>query len=317
MAELLVLSREDVAKCLDLAALRERLAQAFIAFSEGTTSVPPRVAAVAPAGLVVAMPGFVPGVAFGVKAVTVFAGNHGTAVPSHQGLITLFDPENGSPMAVMDASLITEVRTALSAAMGVELGARSEATSLAIIGAGALGHEHLRVLQGVRPWADIRVASRNHVRAEELAAHHPGSRAVSSFEEAVRGADVVCLCTDAVGPVIEHGWLAPGVHVSSVGRGAEIPEATIAAAMAEGRVLVEWRGAALNPPPAGAHELQGLDAARMVEMGEVLAGRAKGRLGNDSITVYKSTGHAMEDMAAARLVVDTAVATGHGTRAPI
>ena len=317
MAELLVLSREDVSKCLDLAALRERLAQAFIAFSEGTTSVPPRMAAFTPAGLLAAMPGFVPGVAFGLKAVTVFAGNHGSGVPSHQGLIALFDPENGSPMAVMDASLITEVRTALSAAMGVDLAARSDATSLAIIGAGALGHEHMRVLNGVRPWADIRVASRNHARAEELAANHPGSRAVLSFEEAVRGADVVCLCTDAEGAVIEHGWLAPGVHVSSVGRGAEVPAATIAAAIADGVLLVEWRGAALNAPPAGAHELQGLEAGRLVEMGEVLAGRATARVSNDSITVYKSTGHAMEDMAAARLVVDTAVNTGRGTRAAL
>ncbi len=316
MGELLVLSRGDVAACLDVARLRERLTQAFVAFSDGTTSVPPRMAALAPDGLLAAMPGYVPGVAFGLKAVTVFAGNHGGPIPSHQGLITLFDAANGSPVAVMDASLITEVRTALSAAIGVDLGARTDATSVAVLGAGALGRAHLRVLQGIRPWRDVRVASRDHARAEELAGQHAGARAVS-FEEAVRGADVVCLCTDAAGAVIEHEWLAPGTHVSSVGRGAEIPAETVAAAMADGVVIVEWRGAAVNAPPAGAHELQGYDPARMVEMGEILAGRATGRGNDHSLTVYKSTGHALEDMAAASLVLETARALGRGTTATI
>lgn len=317
MAELLVLSRDDVSCCLDLSSLREQLTQAFIAFSHGATSVPPRMASVTPDGLLAAMPGFVPGIGFGLKAVTVFAGNHGTDIPSHQGLIALFDPSNGSPVAVMDASRITEVRTALCAAIGVDLGARRDATAVAVIGAGALGHEHMRVLQGIRPWTDIRIASRTHSHAEALSAKYPGSRAVTTFEEAVRSADVVCLCTDAEGAVIDHSWLAPGVHVSSVGRGAEIPVATMVAAMTEGVVIVEWRGAAVNAPPAGAHELQGHDPASMVEMGEILSGRAVGRRDDESITLYKSTGHAIEDLAAARLVLDTALATGLGTRAPI
>ncbi len=317
MADLVVLSRDDVSRCLDLAGLREHLTHAFIAFSDGGTSVPPRMASFTPDGLLAAMPGFVPGVGFGLKAVTVFAGNHGTDLPSHQGLIALFDPSNGSPVAVMDASLITELRTALCAAMGVELGARRDATSVAVIGAGALGHEHMRVLQGIRPWTDIRVASRTYANAEALAAQYPGSRAVATFEEAVCGAHVVCLCTDATSPVIDHSWLAPGAHVSSVGRGAEIPAATMNAAIADGVVIVEWRGAAVNAPPAGAQELQGHDPAAMVELGEILSGRAVGRRNDSSLTVYKSTGHAIEDLAAARLVLDTAMASGLGTRAPI
>ncbi len=317
MAELLVLSRSDVAGCLDLGALRDQLTKAFIAFSDGSTSVPPRVAAVTPIGFLGAMPGFVPDVGLGLKAVTVFAGNHGTDIPSHQGLIALFDPINGSPIAVMDASLITEVRTALSAAIAVDLGARSDATSVAVIGAGALGREHLRVLQGIRPWTDVRIASRTHANAAALAAQYPGSRAMATFEEAVRGADVVCLCTDAAESVLEHEWLAPGVHVSSVGRGAEIPTETINAALAHGVVMVEWRGAATNPPPAGAEELQGHDPAAIVELGEILCGRAAGRGSDTSITLYKSTGHAVEDMAAAKVILDAARSKGLGTRAKI
>lgn len=315
-SSLLVLSRADVEQCLPLLELRARLRRAFIAFSEGRASVPPRVAATTSAGLLAAMPGNVEGVAFGLKAVTVFPGNHGGPLPSHQGLIVLFDETNGAPLAVMDASRITEVRTALSAAIGVDLGARADATSLAIIGAGALGREHLRVLQGIRRWTDVRVASRDADRADALASTYPGARRLS-FEEAVRGADVVCLCTDAETPVIDHAWLSPGAHVSSVGRGAELPAATVAAAMAGGGVLVEWRGAALNPPPAGAHELQGLDAAAMIELGEALAGRAQVRRDTSAITVYKSTGHAMEDMAAASVVLQRAEALGLGLRVPI
>lgn len=313
---LLVLSRTDVEQCIDLAQLRERLQQAFVAFSDGRASVPPRVAAMTPDGMLAAMPGNVEGVAFGLKAVTVFPANHGGPMPSHQGLIALFDQTNGAPLAVMDASLITELRTALSAAIGVDLGARADATSLAIIGAGALGHEHLKVLQGIRPWSDVRVASRNVVRAQALAAEYPGARQLS-FEDAVRGADVVCLCTDAAGSVIDHSWLTPGVHVSSVGRGEEIPSATMDAAVAGGGVLVEWRGAALNAPPAGAFELQGRDAAAMIELGDALAGRAQVRRDASAITVYKSTGHALEDMAAASLVLERAEVLGLGVRVPV
>lgn len=317
MAELLVLSRDDVAQCLDPVALREHLAQAFIAFSGGDTSVPPRIAAVNSEGLLVAMPGFVKGIGLGLKAVTVFNGNDPAVMPSHQGLIALFGPDDGAPLAVMDASLITEVRTSVSAAIGVDLGARRNAKTLAIIGAGALGSEHAHVLPGIRAWTDVRIASRNPGRAQGLAERHPGMRAVASFEEAVRGAHVVCLCTDADAPVIEHDWLSPGVHVSSVGIGAELPRTTVAAALADGAVLVEWRGAALNAPPAGAPDLQGHDATRMIELGEALAGRAVARRDDTSITVYKSTGHAIEDLAAARLVVDTATRLGVGTRVPI
>jgi ornithine cyclodeaminase/alanine dehydrogenase-like protein (mu-crystallin family) len=142
-----------------------------------------------------------------------------------------------------------------------------------------------------------------------------GWRHETSFEEAVRGADVVACCTDAREPVIRREWLAEGVHVSSVGGtfGPELDQETMAAA----RVFVEWRGAALNEPPAGAHELQGLDPSSITEVGEVLAGTRPGRTSEHEITVYKSTGHAVEDAATARLVYDRARAVGAGVRLPL
>jgi alanine dehydrogenase len=193
--------------------------------------------------------------------------------------------------------------------------ARPDAAVLAILGAGVQGRSHLEAFPLVRDFREIRVASRTPGRAEALAQRHPAARAVVGFEEAVAGADVVACCTDAREPILLPGWLAPGAHVSSVGGtfGPELDPAVVRA----GRVFVEWRGAVTSPPPAGAHDLQGLDPATVTEIGEVLAGTSPGRTALDQLTVYKSTGHAVEDAAAADLVYRRAVEAGAGTRVPI
>ena len=154
-----------------------------------------------------------------------------------------------------------------------------------------------------------RPGSAQHQGCERLAGSHPQARVVGSFEEAIRGADLVCCCTDAEEPVLSHAWLAPGAHVSSVGVGREVDEATVRAAS----IFVEWRGAAENPPPTGSAELQGLDPASIAEIGEVFSGAHPGRRSDDELTLYKSTGHAVEDAAAARQVFDRATAEGVGT----
>jgi ornithine cyclodeaminase/alanine dehydrogenase-like protein (mu-crystallin family) len=202
------------------------------------------------------------------------------------------------------------VRTGAATAVAARALARPDAEVLAILGAGVQGHSHLDALPRVRGFREIRVASRTPANAAALAALHPAARPVGSFEEAVTGADVVCCCTDAHQPVIRAAWLAPGAHVSSVGGifGPELDADTVRA----GRVFVEWRGAASNPPPAGAHELQGLDGDGVTELGEVLAGTLPGRTSDQEITVYKSTGHAVEDAAAARLVYERARQAGAG-----
>jgi alanine dehydrogenase len=157
----------------------------------------------------------------------------------------------------------------------------------------------------------IRVASRTREHAEQLAALDARCMVVDAFEEAVRGAEVVCCCTDSREPVLRRDWLSPGTHVTSVGGtfGPELDAATVRGA----RVFVEWRGAVENPPPAGAIELQGLDPAGVTELGEVLGGTRPGREAQDEITVYKSTGTAFEDVVVARMVYDAAVAAGVGT----
>ena len=310
MDDLVYLTEADVRGLLQMPALRARLRDAFALFSSGQADVPPRIAARAPLGVLAAMPGYLAGVGLVVKAVTVFAGNHGTDVPSHQGLIVVCDEHSGTPVAIMDGTSITAMRTAASAAVAADLLARPEATVLAIIGGGVQGHSHLSAFADLRPWSSVRVASRSRGSAIALAARHPAAT-VSSFEAAVRGADVICLTTDADHAVIVPSWVSPGAHVGSVGNRAELHTG-----FTNGTVFVEWLGAALSAPPAGAVELQGIDPARVVELGSVLTGAHPGRTSADEITVYKSTGHAIEDAAAARLVLDEAVAKGIGLRLP-
>jgi ornithine cyclodeaminase len=294
----LVLSREDVERLLDVDLLLERLERAFVELSAGRASVPPRVAAFAPAGLLAAMPGYVDGV-LAAKLVALFPDHD----PSHQALIAVFDAQTGTPLAVMDGTHITAVRTGASSAVATRALARQNARVLAVLGAGVQGRSHLDAVRRVRSFDEVRVASGTFARAAALA-EETGAVAVESFEAAVRGADVVCCCTHASEPVLRREWLSPGTHVTSVGAALDGPELD-AATVRAGLLCVESR-VAFSPPPAGSFELQGLDPDEAVELGEVLAGTRPGRADDEQITVYKSMGHAVEDAAAAALVLEGA-----------
>lgn len=313
MAQLLYLSRTDVESLLDLDALEGALAEALAALSQGRASVPPRIAALTPAGLLAVMPGYVAGTGLAVKLVSVFPGNDGRGVPSHQGLLAVFDEGTGTPLAVMDAGHVTALRTAATSALAARLLARADARILAILGAGVQGAAHLEAVTRVRDFSEIRVASRDPAHAVAVAGRHPLGLVATSFEEAVRGADVVCCCTHSDRPVVARSWMGPGAHLSSVGSGVEVDGDTLGAS----RVFVEWRGAATNPPPAGAAELQGIDPQTLTELGEVLAQSRPGRTSEEELTVYKSTGHAAEDAAAAALVYRRALDSGAGTLLPL
>ena len=315
MGDLLYLSRSDVERLLDVREMLAMLEKALVAWSTGKASVPPRVAARTSSGLLGVMPGYVPGIALEAKLVSVFPANHGRGVPSHQGLIALFDEEDGTPLAVMDGAYITAIRTGGSAAVAARVLAREDASVLAVLGAGAQGWSHLQTFPLVRDFKEVRVASRDRSHAKALAARHQGARVADSFEVAVRGADIVACCTDAREPILRREWLSAGAHVSSVGGtfGPEVDPDIVGTS----RVFVEWRGAATNAPPAGAAELQGLDPDSLTEVGEVLAGLKPGRRSKDETTLYKSTGLAVEDAATARLVYDRAKATGVGVTLPL
>jgi alanine dehydrogenase len=293
----LVLSRADVERLLDVDVLLERLERAFVELSAGRASVPPRVAAFAPAGLLAAMPGYVDGV-LAAKLVALFPDHE----PSHQALIAVFDATTGTPLAVMDGTHITAVRTGASSAVATRALAREDARVLAVLGAGVQGRSHVDAVRRVRDFEEVRVASRSFVHAQALA-DEVGGRAVESFEEAVRGAGVVCCCTHADSPILRREWLAPGTHVCSVGvgDGPELDAETVGAGL-----LVVESPAAFQPFPAGTHELDELDPSLGVELGRILSGGHPGRTSDDQLTVYKSMGHAVEDAAAAALVLELA-----------
>jgi ornithine cyclodeaminase/alanine dehydrogenase-like protein (mu-crystallin family) len=295
----LVLDQKQVARLLDVDALLERLERAFVSLSAGEASVPPRVAAFAPRGLLGAMPGYVDGV-LAAKLVAVFPENE----PSHQALIAVFDAETGTPHAVMDGTHITAVRTGASSAVATRALARENARVLAVLGSGVQARSHLDAVRRVRDFDEVRVASRTPAHAQRLA-EETGVAAVASFEEAVRGADVVCCCTHTDTPILRRKWLAPGTHVCSVGVGGgpELDAETVGAGL-----LVVESPAAFQPFPAGTHELGGLDPSLGLELGRILRGEHPGRTSDVEITVYKSMGHAVEDAAAAALVLERAEA---------
>jgi alanine dehydrogenase len=303
----ILLSQADVRELLDLDLLVDALADAHRDLSAGQASMPPRVAALVPEreALLGAMPAFLPSAGLACKLVTLFPQNRDRE--THQAVICVFDPENGTPAALMDGTYITATRTAAGSALATRLLAREDARVLAIVGAGVQAHSHARALPRVRDFAEIRIVSREISKAEALAGElGPRARAVSSYEEAVRGADVVATTTHAREPVVRREWLSPGAHVNSVGlnpAGSELDAATVADAL----LVVESRESALAPPPAGAPELVGVDPGHVhAELGELVAGVRPGRTSPEQITLYKSVGVAVQDVAAAALVLAAA-----------
>jgi ornithine cyclodeaminase len=317
---MLIIGRDDVRALLDLDALIEALAAAMADLSAGRASVPARVAAFVDEheGFLAAMPGYVPSLgALTTKLVTLFPLNDAASVPTHQAVIVAFDPESGSPVALIDGTEITAVRTGAGSALSARLLARDDASVLAILGTGVQARAHARALPRVRPIREIRVAGRSVEKAEAVARELREEldvevHATASYEEASRGADVVCATTPAHDPIVRREWLSPGVHVTSVGfnpGGREVDDETIAGAL----VCVESRSAVLAPPPAGSSDL--LEPIRTgviteadihAEVGELLLGSRSGRTSPEQITLYKSVGVAVQDAAAAALVLAAA-----------
>ena len=290
---MLVLTRAEVEELLDLDALLEALAAAHAELSAGRASLPPRVASASQAGLLGAMPGYLPGAGLGAKLVSVFPQNK-PPLPSHQAAIALFDGDTGLMTAIMDGTYITAMRTAGAAALAARLLARADARVLAIVGTGVQSRAAQEMFPRALPFAEVRVAGRGEV------------------EDAVHGADVVHATTHSPEPIVMRDWVVPGTHVSSVGlnpAGSELDAALVAAAT----LFVESRDSAFAPVPAGAPELQGVDPATATEIGEVVAGTRPGRTSAEELTLYKSVGVAVQDLAAAALVLAAAKERGAGT----
>ncbi|HAV75948.1 MAG TPA: ornithine cyclodeaminase [Anaerolineae bacterium] len=298
---MLILSRNEVEQLLDPQEINSALEDGFKSLSSGQLNVPPRNQVIAPKGILVGMPAYMPENLMSVKLVTVFHEN----TPSHQATITLFDSNTGTPIAFMDGEHITAMRTAACAIISAKHLARTNSKSLAIVGAGVLGHAHLKMIGTLIGIEEIFVASRNFSHAQALAAHDSRARAVDSIQQAISHADIVCMCTSSAEPVIQKDWLKQGVHISSVGYrppGGELPRDLVEA----GHIFVESK-VAYKEPPVGCSELQGLTPDSGTELGEFLLNQKEGRRNEIETTIYKSMGHAMEDLVTANLVYQKAV----------
>lgn len=235
--------------------------------------------------------------AMGIKLVSFYPGNAGTAVPTHLAMILLFRPDTGEPLAVMDGRLITEMRTAAVSAAVTRYLAPAESRVLALLGSGVQARAHLEALSLVRDFAEVRVWSRTPDHAKRFAEQH-GAKAMD-IESAVRGADVVVTATPAREPILRGAWLKPGAHVNAVGSPRPTWRELDDAAMAN-TLVVDSREAVLKE--SGDVILS--RAAIQAEVGEIFAGTKE--IPTSDTTVFKSVGIAVEDIATAKLVYESA-----------
>jgi alanine dehydrogenase len=324
----LVLSHADVYRLLTMPACIEIMAEVLRATSRGDAVLPLRSSTWMPdrTGMIGLMPGFVAAPPrFGLKVVSIFPGNHGTGYDSHQGVVMLFDPAHGTPIAIVDASSITAIRTAAVSGVATRALAREEAGDLALLGAGVQATTHLAAMRAVRSIRRVRVWSRNRAHAQRFADGYAsdGSLRVEvmpSARAAVDGADLICTTTAAREPILEGAWLAPGAHVNAVGACFAAARELDTAAVARARLIVDRRESALAESGdfliAKAEGAFGDDHIAG-ELGDVLLGALAGRQSDEQITVFDSLGLAVEDLAAAHHIYAQAIAQGGGASVPL
>jgi Predicted ornithine cyclodeaminase, mu-crystallin homolog len=335
---MLILSQSDVERLLPMDACIDVMASALVSLARGDAVLPLRTVILVPGtnDAFATMPGYLKlresgegagapersETVVGAKVITVFPGNHGTAFDSHQGAVLLFDPDNGALAAVLDATPVTAVRTAAVSAVATRLLAREMASSLTIIGAGVQAHEHLEAMCAVRPIRTLRVWSRSQDNAQRLvdaARNQFGLEAsiAASGRDAVHGSEIICTTTSAREPVLFGEWLSPGAHINAIGASQASAREIDSLTVIRSRLYVDRRESALKEPGDILVPLQDGDIGPdhiVGEIGELLIGRAVGRRDANEITLFKSLGLAIEDLAAAAYVYGEAVRTGTGVR---
>jgi len=245
--------------------------------------------------------------AIGLKAITVFPENHGTEYDAHQGLVVLFDTENGTPRLIADASEVTAIRTAAASGVATRALARPDAGDLALLGSGVQARTHLEAMRCARELRRVRVyspsaTSREAFAERESERHGLRVEAVDSAQAAVEGADLVCTCTASRDPVLRGAWLEPGAHVNAAGACVKDTRELDTEAVLRASLWVDRLESALSeagdfliPKAEGAI----VDDHIRGELGELLLGRCAGRETGTEITLFESLGIAVEDLAAA------------------
>lgn len=298
--------REDIRRVLTFEACIPLMREAMVAVSGGGINSPPRQ--ILPLAGGTGAFGIMPGVAadgrFGAKLISVVQQPAGSHLPSHQGVVVLFDPESGSPACILDAAEITRIRTAAASALATDALARPGAEALLVLGTGEQAEAHILAIAAVRPLRRIVVWGRNpdHARrlAEALRAEHGLAVEVAGdLRSAAADADIICTTTAAAEPILEGDWLADGVHVNLVGSSRAGPIEVDDDLVARCRYFVDSRP---NVLAQGAEFLHAQAAGRvdethiLGEIGEVLSGRVTGRRSTSEITAYKSLGLLAQDL---------------------
>ena len=320
----LLASHADVVALLPMRECMDAMAGVLRALAEGRALLPLRTVMrlTGTANAFALMPAMLESPrALGAKVIAVFPGNDQTPYDSHQGVVLLFETEHDRLVAILDASSITAIRTAAVSGVATRLLAREDARTLAILGAGVQASTHLEAMAIARSLERVRVWSRTPERARRFAARTKGRfgleiEAAPTARDAVDGADIICTVTASREPVLLGEWIAPSVHVNAVG--ASIPSAREldSAAVAKARLYVDRRESALNeagdfliPKREGTIG----DDHIVGELGELLAGTVPSRSGREEITLFKSLGLAVEDLAAAHVILEKARAMGKGS----
>jgi alanine dehydrogenase len=319
-----IVTQSEVPQLLPMRECVELMREALCGLARGDAVQPLRTVTPVPngSGLLASMPAYLGAPrALGVKVITVTPSNQGSPFDSHQGAVLLFEAEHGSLVAVIDATSITTIRTAAVSAVATDVLARKDAVSAAILGSGVQAASHLEAMIAVRPIERARVWSRSPEHAEAFAARE-GARhgirveAARSAREAVEDAAIICVATAAREPVLLGEWIAPGTHVNAVGACVPAHRELDTAAVKRSRLFVDRRESALHeagdiliPIREGA-----IGEDHIVgEIGELLLGWIEGRRGADEVTLFKSLGLAIEDLAAAHRIHANATAKGGGT----
>jgi ornithine cyclodeaminase len=303
------IDREEVASRLTYDVCIPLVRDAMIAFSAGETRQLLRsIIPLADGHLFGIMPGALGAIApFGAKLISIFPENAAQGMQSHQGLIVLFEPDTGTPVCIVHAGEVTAIRTAAASAVATDALARKNAKHLAILGTGEQAATHARAIAKVRALESITLWGRSPERAHTLADQLQAElglpiTAAPTVQQAAARADILCTVTSAYKPILKSEWVQPGTHINAVGSSHAGPAEINSALVACARFFVDSREGVLQQ---GAEFLRAKQAGLiddthiLAEIGQVLAGKAEGRRSSDEITIYKSLGHIVQDLASA------------------
>ncbi|MBW1723452.1 MAG: ornithine cyclodeaminase family protein [Deltaproteobacteria bacterium] len=322
--EVLIVNQREVRELLSMKACMKEMSEALRALERGDAHMPLRSVMWLPemTGALGMMPSYMQNLkVMGLKVISVFPGNVGTDYDSHQGAVMLFDTEHGQPLAIVEASAITAIRTAAVSGVATDLLARKDAGDLAILGAGTQAHAHLEAMLLVRAVRRVRVWSLHSERAEEFAERASKRHGIivepmATAFDAVQGADIICTTTSSTDPVLLGEWIREGTHINAIGACIPTSRELDTEAVVKSRLFVDRRESTLNeagdfliPKGEGAigdDHIQG-------EIGEILEGKIQGRRTDEEITLFESLGLAVEDLAAARYIYVQAMEKGAGT----